>query len=327
MGAFLAPLLNRVALHLRSLRLLFIARLLAGIFAGNLSVAQASLADMTNLTQKRAVKFNFLEIGLGLGLIIGPFLGVNLLKYKWPLPFSYDVPFYVLGFLSLIVFILFINYFIETNPSNQQAQLKQYLQPISTIHSNWQLTLKQMLQAFKRPKIRRLFIVWGISMLGYNGYLQFFTPFLKQNIHLNMIEISHLFTIASTMYIILQIFFVFPILKSIRADKLVKPSLLIFGLLILCLGFSQDKIEVYCFRLGYMLSIIVFMPSFNTIVANVTKNNDQGQIFGAISAIYALVSVLAALIFGWIMNYSTTLPIIIGGILILLSGILLVTKF
>src|SRR3989338_6853794 len=70
-------LLFAIGIATRNIPLLFFSRALAGISSGNLSVAQAAIADITKPSD-RARNFGFIGAAFGLGFIIGPFLGGKL---------------------------------------------------------------------------------------------------------------------------------------------------------------------------------------------------------------------------------------------------------
>lgn len=67
-------MLFAVGILIKSIPLLFIARAFDGITGGNISVAQAVVADVT-LPQRRASTFGLVGAAFGVGFIVGPFLG------------------------------------------------------------------------------------------------------------------------------------------------------------------------------------------------------------------------------------------------------------
>ena len=89
------------------------ARLVAGAFGGNLSVATAAVADVTS-RQERSKAMGIVGAAFGLGLVTGPLLGaftahINLLQNhpslaRWGInPFSVPALFsFVLGLLNLV---------------------------------------------------------------------------------------------------------------------------------------------------------------------------------------------------------------------------------
>jgi MFS transporter, DHA1 family, tetracycline resistance protein len=70
------------------LPLLFVSRILAGVTAGNLGACQAAIADVTDKSERSAA-MGRLGAGIGLGLIMGPFIGGQTSKLaEWAPPIA-----------------------------------------------------------------------------------------------------------------------------------------------------------------------------------------------------------------------------------------------
>ncbi len=69
-----------------ALWVLFVGRVLAGVFSATVSAAQAYIADIT-APEKRAAAFGMLGAAFGLGFVLGPALGGILGHYDLRLPF------------------------------------------------------------------------------------------------------------------------------------------------------------------------------------------------------------------------------------------------
>ncbi len=87
-----------------ALWMLFAARALQGISAGNISVAQAYIADVTT-PENRAKGMGGLGAALGLGFVLGPALG-GLLAGGDPANIHVAVPSYVAAGLSAIALVV-----------------------------------------------------------------------------------------------------------------------------------------------------------------------------------------------------------------------------
>lgn len=74
LGNALSMVLFAAAVQVRMLPLLFASRILAGVTAGNLGACQAAIADVTDKSE-RSTAMGRLGAGIGLGLIVGPFIG------------------------------------------------------------------------------------------------------------------------------------------------------------------------------------------------------------------------------------------------------------
>jgi MFS transporter, DHA1 family, tetracycline resistance protein len=97
-----------------TLVILFLGRLVSGIFSATVSTAQAYIADITE-PENRAAAFGMLGAAFGIGFVLGPALGGLLGHYDLRLPFL------VAGFLSLANFCY--GYFIlpESLPIEHRA--------------------------------------------------------------------------------------------------------------------------------------------------------------------------------------------------------------
>ena len=89
---FLVPALSQ------SLPVILFSRILGGMFAGNIAVAQAYISDVTDKAH-RAAAFGKLGACFGIGFILGPALGGILGENDVRLPF------FIAGCLSLLNFL------------------------------------------------------------------------------------------------------------------------------------------------------------------------------------------------------------------------------
>lgn len=82
-GTFIGFLILAFA---NSLALVFLSRIIDGITAGNLSLAQAYIADVTT-PENRARSFGVIGVAFGIGFLIGPGLSAFLAQYGyvWPI--------------------------------------------------------------------------------------------------------------------------------------------------------------------------------------------------------------------------------------------------
>ncbi|MEP7356907.1 MAG: MFS transporter, partial [Anaerolineales bacterium] len=96
-GTFVALLLSGAAF---SLPLLYVARIIDGLTGGNISVAQAYLADITD-TRNRARGLGLVSAAFGAGLIFGPAFGALVAAHYGP-----RVPFFIAAMVSAVTVTL-----------------------------------------------------------------------------------------------------------------------------------------------------------------------------------------------------------------------------
>ena len=102
----------------RSLLVLFAARILDGLTGGNVSVAQAMVADTTT-AKNRAKRFGILGSAFAFGFVIGPVVGGSFTAL------SPQAPFFFAAGISLIGTLCALFLLKETNPTNKETRKKQ----------------------------------------------------------------------------------------------------------------------------------------------------------------------------------------------------------
>src|SRR5579872_2561196 len=98
-GTALGYLLFAMGIVIKSIPLLFVARALDGITGGNLSVAQASIADVTK-PEDRTKNFALIGAAFGVSFIVGPFLGGVLADPSVLSWFNASTPFWFAAILA-----------------------------------------------------------------------------------------------------------------------------------------------------------------------------------------------------------------------------------
>jgi MFS transporter, DHA1 family, tetracycline resistance protein len=97
----------------QTLPLLFMARIVSGIFGGSYAAAQAAIADVTT-PEERARNFGFVGAAFGVGFIAGPLIG-GLLGEMGP-----RAPFYAAAALAALNFAYGLTLFPETLPRERR---------------------------------------------------------------------------------------------------------------------------------------------------------------------------------------------------------------
>ena len=138
-----------------SLWWLFASRVLSGLTAGNISVAQAYIADVTD-EKNRARGMGLFGAAFGIGFILGPALGGMLSQ------FGFAVPSFVsagLAFINLLTVYLWLP---ESLTEERRAELAKQQQT--------EVTLKALLVALQRPKVGPLLWIRFGFATAFNSF-------------------------------------------------------------------------------------------------------------------------------------------------------------
>lgn len=118
---FLVPALSQ------SLPVILFSRILGGMFAGNIAVAQAYISDVTDKAH-RAAAFGKLGACFGIGFILGPALGGILGENDVRLPF------FIAGILSLLNFLYGLFVLPESLKTRERRTINfKTLNPLSSL--------------------------------------------------------------------------------------------------------------------------------------------------------------------------------------------------
>ncbi|MCB1110674.1 MAG: MFS transporter, partial [Chlamydiia bacterium] len=170
---FIGYALSAFGIHHHSLSLIFIARMIMGVGAGNLSICLSSLSDLSPSPKKKTRYYSYGSAIAGLTFILGPFLGGKLSDPQvYPL-FDSAFPMMIGAILGLVnvLFILFA--FGETleNPSKAPFDFVRGLHNIQI--------------ALKTESIKRLYLIYFFYLFSWNIIFLFVPAFVVENFHLS----------------------------------------------------------------------------------------------------------------------------------------------
>ena len=99
-GTMFGYILFAIGIATHNIPLLFASRILDGFTGGNISVAQAAIADIST-AKNRARNFGLIGMAFGLGFILGPYVGGKLADPSVISWFNAQTPFYFTAALCL----------------------------------------------------------------------------------------------------------------------------------------------------------------------------------------------------------------------------------
>lgn len=308
-GTVLSYVLFAFGIWWRNIPLLFLSRFLAGITGGNVVVAQAAIADVSS-EENRSRNFGIIGAALGLGFIIGPYIGGKLSDptfIHWVTP---STPFWfaaILGFLNTISILLF---FRETNLFPQKGKLR------------WKESLLNIKKAFSFPHLRTLYITSFLYQAGFSFYTSFFAVYLVDKFGVSQGDIGEFFAFIGLCVVLTQVFVVRQIAKRFKEEAILRWSLICSGFTILAF-FMPGKI-LFLFAIVPFFAIFVGLNLVN-LLALISKSAEakmQGEILGINASVAALAQAIPPALSGFVAALVLPRqPIVIAGVLALISGV------
>jgi len=252
--------------------ILFIARILDGITGGNMTVAQAIIADIYP-PEKRAKGFGILGASFGFGFLVGPALGAGLSLIHITAPFWFSA--------GLAYIASGIGLFILPETLSDKNR--------TVVHSEPLFPFKKMATAFFLPIVGPLFIVSFLVNTAHSTIIVGFQTVMVDVLQLSTAAIGFVYSAIGLCSMVAQGYGVHYLLKKgVSKMKLLYVSLIFLVLDLFFLSFLPDRVG---FTLGIVLYPILFAPLsiiITQLISQATHAEDQGGMLG-INQSYASV--------------------------------------
>ncbi len=316
-GTAVGYVLFAIGILTRNIPLLFFSRALDGITGGNLSVAQAVIADVTP-PRDRAKRFALIGAAFGTGFVLGPYLGAKLGSpgisffglVHTPHWFNPATPFWFTAILSTINLGLIIFLLPETNKVLRHVKVK-FTQSVHNI-----------ITAASYPGLRvifpSVFLFWG----GFSFFQTFFQVLLIQKLHFTQNNIGDFFA-----FIGIWIAFTQAVITPMLAKRLKPWQVLRFS-------FIGSGLTLFLFLLATNTTDLLWVtPVFAIFLGNSIANSIalvsisadahiQGEVLGINASVQSLAQAIPAAMTGYLAEIGISTPVLAGGIVVIAGGLL-----
>ena len=295
----------------------FIARAADGLTGGNVSVANAYLADVTG-EEERSANFGKMAISANLGFILGPaiagLLGTTALGELVP----------VLAALAIsIVATLIIAFWLpESRPcvlsrdpdlGSVRKVFGQEHKPCFEMKGAPKLSLRETAQLTGVPL---LLTIYFLVMLGFNFFYVAFPVYAVGNLRWSVTDIGIFFSVMGLLLVVVQ----GPILSRV-ARKIADGTLVLVGSLILAAGFaffaSPNDARIYAGVVLMALGNGLMWPSVVSLLSKAAGDRYQGAVQGVAGSLGAAASILGLILGGLLFG------VLEGSIFLVSTGIIL----
>lgn len=316
-GTILSYLLFIIGIFLNvNIWILFLSRIVDGFTGGNIFIAHSMIAD-SSTPQNRAKNLGFINISLGLGMILGPVIGGFLSDVSIFNISPFAIPYIFAALISLFNLIFIIFYLGETAVISEKPKKNK-------LHIF--LSFQQIYKAFKIKKLRLLFIISYLSSFSFSLFSTFFPQYLSINFNFTPKSIG-LTTAYIGLWLAIGVIFALPVLnKKLPDSKLMYLSSFGIGLF-LCLTLVPEN----PFWLYFILPVIAICMALTatcviSLLSRIADNSRQGEILGINQSVQAFATT-APFIGGFLSSYWIKLPFLLAAIATFISFWLVYYKY
>jgi len=299
------------------LLVLFFARALDGITGGNVSVANAYLADVTP-EEERNKNFGRMSVASNLGYVAGPALAgiLGVTVYGELIPVSAAFLISVAGTIIVIVLL----------PETRTCSIKEYPKTgirkilgqehkeCYQVENAQQISLKEI---FKLDYIPFMLALYFLIFLGFNVYYTAFPVFAVDVLKWNPAQLGIYFSIISAMMAFVQ----GPVLGKLA--KIYPESILIIaGCFVLGLQFiliaTGNLLMIYLAGVFFAFGNGIMWPSILSMLSKFAGTVYQGSVQGFAMSGGSLASIIGLLAGGVLYTQLKAISFLIAGAVIYL---------
>jgi DHA1 family tetracycline resistance protein-like MFS transporter len=316
-GTAVGYILFAIGIITHNIPLLFFARALDGITGGNLSVAQAVIADVTP-PKDRTKRFALIGAAFGTGFVLGPYLGAKLSSpgisffgiFHTPHWFNPATPFWFTAILSFLNFCLVIFLLPETNKALSKVKIK----VTQSVHN--------IITAATYPGLRvifpSIFLFWG----GFAFFQTFFQVLLIQKLHFSPSNIGDFFAYVGIWIALVQAVITPMLAKRLKPYQVLRFSFIGAGVTLFLYLLATSTTDLLWITPIFALFLGNSIANSIALVSISADAKIQGEVLGINASVQSLAQAIPAALSGYIAAISISTPILVGGITVLFGGFL-----
>jgi len=285
------------------LLVLFLARAIDGLTGGNISVANAYLADLSS-DKTRSKNFGKMAISSNLGFILGPALAGILggTIYGEILPVLAAL---ILSLVTLIVIGVLLR---ESKPTSEEILVpeegtirKVFSQECREPYSKISIGKTRFRDVFNLKHISFLLVLYFLIFLGFNIYYAVFPTHAANDLKWSITQLGIFYAVLSGIMVLVQ----GPVLRK-ALKKFSEEKLVIIGSLILATNFilfvSNNIVAVGGALILFAVGNGLMWPSFMSILSKRAGSRLQGAVQGVAGSFGGLASIVGLTLGGFLYN-------------------------
>lgn len=285
-GRGMATLFSVAQANLFIVGVLFLSRILDGLTGGNISVAQAYIADVTD-ESNRARGLGLIGAAFGLGFIIGPAVGGALSQ------FGYSVPAYAAAAIALLNLLQIFFLLPESLSTEQRETIAQRPRPPFTLKALW--------QALQRPKVGPLLHVRLFFGLAFATFQTVFALF-AQAIGIEARTTGFILAYVGILSVITQGGLIGLLTRRFRENALLISALWIMGGALLGWAFTRNLTTLLILLLPLAISGGILNTVIQSAISKSVSREEVGGILGLAASLEAITRVIAPTVGGFLIQ-------------------------
>ena len=289
-GAVIAYIIFGLA---ESLGVLFLSRIVAGMMGGNISTAQAYIADVTD-SENRARGMGLIGAAFGIGFVVGPasatalihpsfhefVAGLGFVEFAaWMGENRFALPGFFAAFLSLCSFLMVLFKLPETVDTTRE-HTGSFKRPSVFTPMFWQLLSEQKGRS-SRGYLIPLIIGFFLLSFGESSLYSAFPLFAEAELGLTAEQVGIQFFYIGIIAVVIQGFLIKPLTNLFAEEKLFMAGNIIMVIGLGLIPFAHNMLTLALF-LGLMaVGKSLNTPAITSLISKEADDDNVGAVMGA----------------------------------------------
>jgi DHA1 family tetracycline resistance protein-like MFS transporter len=300
-----------LALEAKSLPLLMIACLLAGLSEANIAIAQSAIADLAPAAQRSRL-FGYVYLSSSLAYVVGPLAGGKLADPELVSWFGFSTPYWAVALLLLGTLALTAARFRETHA------------PASGTPIGIARAFANVGAAFAPGKLRPLFLANFVLYLAIFGFFRVYPIYLVDHFGMGISRESELIAWVAVPIVVANLGLVAFLSRRLDPRRLTVRFGLALAVCLAAVVVPHPEGALWITLGACALALAICLPSMAAMISTAVGPDEQGSALGSNQSLQVGAEGLSGLAGGGLAAISTALPLPAMGALALVgSGLLM----
>jgi DHA1 family tetracycline resistance protein-like MFS transporter len=280
-----------------SLWMVYLARIMDGITAGNITVAQAAISDITK-PQERAKAFSLIGVSFGLGFFVGPAISAVLSH------FGPQAPAWGAAFLSFLSILSTLAFFHDSQ-SVQDEKPPFRIGPSDLAHA---FDFKPLLNYLREAEVRPLLLQFFFFNLSFSAHISCFALFAERRLTWNGVpfgpkEVGYLYAYLGLLGIGVRSWVISALINKFGERGTSRIGFVAQGIGFATYAFVNSvPMALFASTLSSIGSGLI-RPSVSALMSHAVGPKEQGSIFGVGQSLASMASIFAPIIAGLLIGH------------------------
>lgn len=280
-----------------SLWMVYLARIMDGITAGNITVAQAAISDITK-PQERAKAFSLIGVSFGLGFFVGPAISAVLSHFGPQAP-AWGAA--CLSFLSILSTIAFFQ-------DSQQLHEEKPPFRIGLADLAHAFDFKPLVNYLRQVEVRPLLLQFFFFNLSFSAHISCFALFAERRLTWNGApfgpkEVGYLYAYLGLLGIGVRSWVISALINRFGERGTSRIGFVAQGIGFATYAFVNSvPMALFASTLSSIGSGLI-RPSVSALMSHAVGPKEQGSIFGVGQSLASMASIFAPIIAGLLIGH------------------------